>query len=96
LVALNFSGKSAYSVCGGVLGEGDDVVLHPHLLPAGHPLWRFSDSAMHRGCYEGWEHHRYFETVIRKHRDLLRARPALPTVQEMQNLPAEEQERRAR
>jgi hypothetical protein len=75
-MALCLRGKTPCSICGVVLQEGDDVVLHPHVLPSDHPLWRFSDSSMHRVCYQQWECHEYFETILRKYRDLWNARPA--------------------
>jgi len=74
-MALYFPGKSPCSVCGVVLEPGGDAVLHPAILSADHPLWRFSDSAMHRACYEDWEHHVYVETPLRMHREIRANRP---------------------
>jgi hypothetical protein len=35
----------------------DDVVGTPHFIgDSADPLWRYSDSAMHRSCFVGWEH----------------------------------------
>jgi hypothetical protein len=58
------------------LESDQDVVGLRHVLPPAHPLWRFSDSAMHELCYEQWEHHDYFESVLRKHSELWDSRPA--------------------
>lgn len=70
------SGQDSMLNCGVVLREGDDVVLHPHMLPSDHPLGRFSDSSMHRVCYQSWPAHEYFEALLQKYRDLWNARPA--------------------
>jgi hypothetical protein len=74
-MALWFSGRSECSICGLVLNSDQDVIGHPHVLPPDHPLWRFSDSAMHRICYERWEHHDYFESVLLKYKELFESRP---------------------
>jgi hypothetical protein len=74
-MALWFSGTSKCSICALVLDSDQDVIGHPHLLPPNHALWRFSDSAMHRTCYERWEHHEYFELVLLEYKKLLESRP---------------------
>jgi hypothetical protein len=75
-MALVIRGKTTCSVCGLVLKSSHDVVGFPPVLPPDHLLWRFSDSAMHRSCYEQWEHHDYFEAVVRKRSQLWDDRPA--------------------
>jgi hypothetical protein len=45
------------------------------VLPPDHPLWKFSDSAMHELCYEHWQHRDYFESVLRKRSELWDSRP---------------------
>jgi len=75
-MALCLRGKTQCSICGVVLQEGDDVVLHPHILPLDHPLLCFSYSSIHRVCYQQWECHEYFETILQKYRGLWDARPA--------------------
>jgi hypothetical protein len=47
-VALIFRGKTECSLCGNVIMAGDEIVATSH-------LWRFSDSAMHRGCFLTWD-----------------------------------------
>jgi hypothetical protein len=76
-MALCLRGKTQCSICGVVLREGDDVVVHPHILLSDHPLWRFSDSTMHRVCYEQWSCHEYFESILRRYRELWDTRPAV-------------------
>jgi hypothetical protein len=56
-VAIVFRGKTRCSICGAVIDDGADWVGTPHFIQDdAHPLWRFSDSAMHRACFVGWEH----------------------------------------
>lgn len=66
---LVLRGKSTCSLCGLVL-ESDQIVGLPPVLPPDHPLWRFSDSAMHESCYENWRHRDYFKSVLRKRGEL--------------------------
>jgi hypothetical protein len=59
-----------------VLESGQNIAGLPPVLPPGHPLWRFSDSAMHEACYEHWQHRDHFESVLRKRNELWESRPA--------------------
>jgi hypothetical protein len=49
-MALYITGKTPCSICGATLEQ--PVVAFPHFVPEAHPLWRFSDTAMHTACYE--------------------------------------------
>ena len=73
---LVLRGKTVCSFCGLVLASDQDLVGLPPVLPPDHPLWRFSDSAMHESCYEQGQHREYFETVLRKRNELWDSRPA--------------------
>ncbi len=54
-MAIVFRGKSECSLCGAVMAVSDDIVMFPHFISdKAHPLWRFSDSAMHRRCFADW------------------------------------------
>jgi hypothetical protein len=47
--------------------EGDDVVATTHFISdQSDPLWKFSDSGMHRRCYESWEHRDEFTSRYRE------------------------------
>lgn len=49
-------GKSRCSICGETLRVEQSIVSTTHFLrEPNEPLWRFSDSAMHRLCFNGWE-----------------------------------------
>jgi hypothetical protein len=69
IVGLIFLGTTECSICGVVLNEGDDIVATTHFIAdQNDPLWRYSDSAMHRSCFLGWEQRpafvrRYNETI---------------------------------
>jgi hypothetical protein len=55
-VALIFPGSTACSICGKIIARSDDIVATSHFIgDKNDPLWRFSDSAMHRECFLAWE-----------------------------------------
>jgi hypothetical protein len=38
--------------------------MFPHFIwDKAHPLWRFSDSAMHRACFAGWDQAAQFRGI---------------------------------
>lgn len=54
-------GTTQCSLCGKVLAAGEEVVGTTHFIAdETDPLWRYSDSAMHRGCFLAWEHRAAF------------------------------------
>ena len=66
-MAIVIQGKTTCSVCGAILSEGDDIVLFPHFIwDEAHPLWRFSDSGMHRSCFTSWDHAEQFRAMFSK------------------------------
>lgn len=57
VMAVVVRGKTGCSLYQNVFGAEDDIVSTPHFIwDEGHPLWRFSDSGMHRSCFLSWEH----------------------------------------
>jgi hypothetical protein len=55
------------SICREPLREGDDIVATTHFIgDLTDPLWRFSDSAMHRSCFDRWEHRDEFTRRYRQ------------------------------
>jgi hypothetical protein len=41
--------------------DGDNIIATSHFIGDEHdPLWRFSDSAMHRSCFLAWDHRAEF------------------------------------
>jgi hypothetical protein len=68
-VALIARGHTKCSICGAVLNKGDDIVATSHFIgDQNDPLWRFSDSAMHRSCFLGWE---FRDKFIEKFNDIV-------------------------
>jgi hypothetical protein len=60
-MALVLIGKTKCSICEETLMEGDDLVATTHFIAdRADPLWRFSDSAMHRKCFATWNHRAEF------------------------------------
>ncbi len=70
-MALIFFGTTECSLCGVVLNQGDDIVATTHFLAdRNDPLWRFSDSAMHRSCFLAWDRR---EAFVKKYNDTVGA-----------------------
>jgi hypothetical protein len=60
-MAIIILGKTECSLCGIVLEEGPDIVATPHFIEdQTDPLWKYSDSGMHRRCFLAWEHRAAF------------------------------------
>ena len=54
-MALILCGKTECSICGVIIKDGDTIVATTHFLrDPNDPLWRFSDSGMHRSCFLAW------------------------------------------
>ena len=54
-MAIIFHGLSTCAVCNGILQKDEVVLGFPHfIVDDKHPLWRFSDSAMHKACFATW------------------------------------------
>lgn len=60
-MTLVIRGKTTCALCGRVLELGETIVGFTHFLGPQHPLWRYSDSAMHRACYERWPERATFD-----------------------------------
>lgn len=60
-MALIIRGKSTCALCGEVLEDGDDLFATTAFIEnRDHPLWRFSDAAMHHACFLGWSDREVF------------------------------------
>jgi hypothetical protein len=60
-MALLLRGKTECALCGEVIGVSDEVFGTPHFIgDSTDPLFRFSDAALHRRCFETWQHHDEF------------------------------------
>lgn len=59
-MALIFSGKTECSICCVVINN-DDIIATTHFISdSNDPLWRFSDSAMHKSCFLNWQQRQSF------------------------------------
>ncbi len=66
-MALILTGKTKCSICEVVIQESDDIVATTSFIAdRNDPLWRFSDSAMHRHCFMAWE---YRTTFVKKYNE---------------------------
>lgn len=66
-MAIVIRGKTECPLCGAILAGPDDIVMFPHFIwDQTHPLWRFSDSAMHRACFAGWGQAEQFRSLYNK------------------------------
>jgi hypothetical protein len=60
-MAIVITGKSTCALCGETLLPKQEIVGTPHFIAdRKDPLWRFSDAAMHRTCFDEWEHRAEF------------------------------------
>ena len=62
IVILN---QSTCSFCGNLLLEGDEVIAWKPFLAKKHKFWEFSDSGMHRSCFDKWEYKKEFEHLYK-------------------------------
>jgi hypothetical protein len=56
-MAIILEGKTECSICGKVLEKGQEIIGFPHFIgDRNDPLWAYSDSGMHKGCFQNWKH----------------------------------------
>jgi len=54
-MAIIIRGKTKCSLCGKVLNDADEIVAtQAFIQDRNNPLWRYSDSAMHKPCFFIW------------------------------------------
>jgi hypothetical protein len=63
-MAIILLGKTTCSLCNQLLRGDEDILGFPHFIhdPL-HPLWRFSDSGMHKECFLSWENAEAFRNL---------------------------------
>lgn len=63
-MAIIIENVSQCSLCGEIL-SGEDFLSFPHFIQDdAHPLWRYSDSGMHRLCFVAWDHAEAFRSAF--------------------------------
>ncbi len=68
-MALIFFGETECTICGVIVNDDDDIVTTTHFISdSSDPLWRFSDSAMHKSCFLNWQHKQNF---INKYNEII-------------------------
>ena len=71
-MAIIILGASNCSLCNDLLLEDQDIVSFQHFIQdQDHPLWRYSDSGMHRKCFLSWESKKEFRVAYNKMRNQL-------------------------
>jgi hypothetical protein len=66
------------SICGHAIGPGETTVATTHFIDdEAHPLWKYSDSIMHRECFLTWPHRKGFVFL---HNSVFTPRPGVETV----------------
>jgi hypothetical protein len=64
-MALIIIGQSSCSICHEVLKENDDLIAWQAFLKKAHKFWQFSDTGMHKLCFEDWKHRVEFEKLYK-------------------------------
>lgn len=59
-MAIILRGRSRCALCDEVLAEGQLLFSTSAFLDRDHPLWRYSDAAMHHSCFDAWPDRRSF------------------------------------
>ncbi len=60
-MAIVILGKTECPLCCEVIAAGQVTVAGQHFIQTpSHPLWRYSDAAMHYDCFQNWLHRKAF------------------------------------
>ena len=60
-MALVIHGKTECPLCNEVINKGDALVATTHFIAdQTDPLWKYSDAAIHEGCFLAWEQRQRF------------------------------------
>lgn len=68
-------GKSTCPLCEQTLERGQDLLGFPAFLKASHRLSLLSDAVVHRGCFDGWEHHDRFVEILQRFKAIMDSAP---------------------
>ena len=67
VVAIVIRETTQCPICGKLILDNHEVVATPHFISdQNDPLWRFSNSAMHRSCFLGWNERSEFVAKFNK------------------------------
>ena len=60
-MAIVILGETLCPLCGCVISDGEGTVTVPHFIESpSHPLWQYSDTAMHYKCFQVWQNRNDF------------------------------------
>ncbi|MEN9360139.1 MAG: hypothetical protein RL095_1674 [Verrucomicrobiota bacterium] len=63
-MAMISYGSTRCPLCDQIIAWGDAIFATSHFIGRDeHPLWRYSDAAMHWACYAQWEHQAEFASL---------------------------------
>ena len=62
-MALIFLDSSLCSICNKTLKSNDNILGFASFLTNDHKFWKYSDSGMHKSCFEDWEYKEEFEKL---------------------------------
>lgn len=65
-MALIFLDSTPCSICNKTLKNEDNILGFASFLTNEHKFWEYSDSGMHKKCFEDWEHKEEFEGLYIK------------------------------
>ena len=75
-MALIIRGATPCALCGSVLdSSAEEIIGFPAFLPSTHRLWKYSDAAFHKSCFDAWEDCSELLDVYQRFRDIWATRP---------------------
>ncbi len=54
-MALLFLGKTQCPLCGEIIYSENDVYMFSHFISQNNRLWKYSDSSIHKNCFDKWK-----------------------------------------
>jgi hypothetical protein len=83
-MAIIFEGLTECHICKQVLQAGDEITAFPAFLKNTHPLWEYSDAAMHTRCYEACPDKPEMDRLYARFREIWDSRPLGATWEEIE------------
>jgi hypothetical protein len=74
-MAIIIDGITECLICGKPLFAEEDIQAFPAFLKRKHPLNRYSDSAMHRQCYDACPDKEELDRLLKRFEEIWESRP---------------------
>ena len=74
-MSVFLSGKSTRLICNKIIEKTDDAVMFPAFLKKSHRLHRYSDSNMHKRCFEASPDKEELQRLFTRFREIWESRP---------------------